>query len=136
MPVVPSLPVFPTRDRCHRQLHSGAPEGQSSAFNSTSVPQLPGGPQGHGHGGGRGYGRWRAIEIHPPHTEPLQNIDRVISAEHHQQSPSLTRESPPLQPPLPLPHQHQPRHAIPVQLPLARHPYAEVYSQNDIGSRK
>ncbi len=87
-------------------------------FNSTSVPQLPVGPQGQGRGGGRGHGRGRAIEIHPPRTEPQQNIDRIISAEHRQQSPSPTRESPPLQPPLPLPHQHQPPHAIPVQLPL------------------
>ncbi len=48
MPVVPTLPVFPARGRCRRQLHSGAPERQSSVFNSTSVPQLPVGPQGQG----------------------------------------------------------------------------------------
>ncbi len=136
MPVVPTLPVFPTRGRCHRQLHGGAPEGQSSVFDSTSVLQLPVGPQGQGRGGGRGHGRGRAIEIHPPCTEPQQNIDRITSTEHSQQSPSPTRESPPLQPPLPLPHQHQPPHAIPVQLPLARRPYAEVHSQHNIGSRK
>ncbi len=136
MPVVPTLPVFPARGRRRRQLHSGAPEGQSSVFDSTSVPQLPIGPQGQGHGGGRGHRRGRAIEIHPSRTEPPQNIDQIAPTEHHQQSPSPTRESPPLQPPLPLPHQPQPPYAIPVQLPLARRPYAEVYSQDNIGSRK
>ncbi|SJL15974.1 uncharacterized protein ARMOST_19487 [Armillaria ostoyae] len=44
--------------------------------------------------------------------------------------------SPPPQPPLSLPHQHQPPHAVSVSLPLARCPYAEVYSQDNIGSRK
>ncbi len=135
MPVVPALPVFSTRGRRHRQLHGGAPEGQTSAFDNTSVPQ------GRGCGGGRGHGRGRAIEIHPPCTEPPQNIDQTTSAKHHHQSPSPIRESPPLpspplQPPLPLPHQHQPPHVIPVQLPLARRPYAEVHSQHNIGSRK
>ncbi len=56
MPVVPTLPVFPTRGRRCRQLRGGAPEGQSSVFDSTSVPQLSVGPQGQGHGGGRGHG--------------------------------------------------------------------------------
>ncbi len=41
--------------------------------------------------------------------------------------------SPPPQPPVSLPHQHQPPHAVSVPLPLARHPYAEVYSQHNIG---
>ncbi len=75
MPVVPALPVFPTRGRRHRQLHGGAPEGQPSAFDSTSVPQLPVGPQDCGCGGGQGHGQGRAIEIHPPHTKPPQNIN-------------------------------------------------------------
>ncbi len=90
MPVVPALPVFSTRGQHRRQLHGGAPEGQTSAFDNTSVPQ------GRGCGGGRGHGRGRAIEIHPPRTEPPQNIDQTTSAEHRHQSPSPIRESPPL----------------------------------------
>ncbi len=50
MPVVPALPVFSTRGRRRRQLRGGAPEGQTSAFDNTSVPQ------GRGRGGGRGHG--------------------------------------------------------------------------------
>ncbi len=56
MPIVPAIPVFPTKGRRHRQLCGGALEGQPSAFDNTSVPQLPVGPQGHGHGGGQGHG--------------------------------------------------------------------------------